>query len=209
MRAVNLLPRDRTSVQRNSALAGVVREPLLPLSIATLVLAVGGVGLAAHSAGSTVSSRTAQARQLDQQLAAAASAQRQHTTSSGPSRASAAGTLTAQRTSWDGFLSTLSHVVPEDVWMLSLSAQGSQAGAATPASTDPQASAGSVSPTGFSVTGYTYSQPSVARMMRRLALLPWLRDVSLVTSTKTAIANHTVYQFTVGANFIGIPAVGT
>ena len=63
-------------------------------------------------------------------------------------------------------------------------------------------------PTGFTVTGYTYSHPSVARLMRRLSLVPWLSDVSLVSSAKTAIANRTIYQFTVGASVASLPEVG-
>jgi Tfp pilus assembly protein PilN len=58
-------------------------------------------------------------------------------------------------------------------------------------------------------TGYTYSQPAVARMMRRLDLVPWLQDVTLVSSTKTAINNHKVFQFTLGANFNPLPQVAT
>jgi hypothetical protein len=46
-------------------------------------------------------------------------------------------------------------------------------------------------------------------MMRRLELVPWLQDVSLVNSQKSAIDSHTVYQFTLGANFVPLPEVGT
>jgi len=49
----------------------------------------------------------------------------------------------------------------------------------------------------------------VARMMRRLELVPWLQDVNLVSSTKTAINNHKVFQFTLGANFNPLPQVAT
>jgi Tfp pilus assembly protein PilN len=205
MRAVNLLPRDHTRPQRKSPLAAVGRDPLLPASVALAVLATAAVGFAAHSASSTVSKRNAIIRSLDQQLARVAVRDRHPSQGPAPSQATALATLTAQRTNWDGFLWSLSRVVPEDVWMLSLSAQAS----ATSSDQSTAATVGSAAPTGFTVTGYTYSQPSVARVMRRLSLLPWLRDVSLVSSTKTAIANHTVFQFTVGANFVGLPAVGT
>jgi Tfp pilus assembly protein PilN len=176
--------------------------------MAVVVLAAAAVGFAAHSASSTVSSRNAAVRDLDTQLsklAAAQTAQQATTTAAAPSRATAATTITTQRTSWDGFLSSLSRVVPEDVWVMNLTA-GSTSSGTTPTAPPPSAGA---PPSSFLVTGYTYSQPSVARLMRRLALVPWLQDVNLVTSTKTAIANHTVYQFTVGANFVTLPEAGT
>ena len=62
-------------------------------------------------------------------------------------------------------------------------------------------------PGAFTVTGYTYSQPSVARLMRRLRMVPWLDGVSLTTSSKTTLADHVVYQFTLGANVISTPEV--
>ena len=205
MRAVNLIPRERVGAQRGSALSGLVREPLLPASIAILVFVVAAVAFAAHSTSSTVASRKATVQSLDAQLAKLAAAQTTQQPAgmvAAPSRESELNTLTSQRTSWDGFLWSLSRVVPEDVWMLNLSA-GSTSGSAP--ATPPAGAA----PNSFLVTGYTYSQPSVARMMRRLALVPWLQNVNLVTSTKAAIANRTVYQFTVGASFVNLPEAGT
>jgi len=198
MRAVNLIPPERRGRQRSTPR---VREPLLPISIVVAVLAVAGVGFLAHSASSTVSDRRATVQQLDAQLTALAAAQQAQPAAGTTSRVAAATTLAGQRVSWDGFLNSLSRVVPEDVWLLSLAATGTAA-TSTPA---PAAAA----PTGVTFTGYTYSQPSVARMMRRLGLVPWLQDVSLVSSTKTSMANQTVYQFTLGANFVGLPEVGT
>src|SRR5262245_15574672 len=181
MRAVNLLPPERRGGKRSTPR---VREPLLPLSIVVAVLAVAGLGFMAYSARSTVSDRRATVQQLDEQLAKLMAAQQaqqaQPGTGATTSRISAATTIAGQRTSWDGFLGSLSRVVPEDVWLLSLSATAT---AATPVSTPaatPAPVAGAAAPTGVTFTGYTYSQPSVARMMRRLELVPWLQNVSLV-----------------------------
>jgi Tfp pilus assembly protein PilN len=206
MRAVNLIPRERAGTQRASALPAFVREPLLPASAAILMLVAASVAFAAHSTSSTVAARNTTVRGLDAQLAKLAATQTAQqggtTTAAPPSRTSALTTLTSQRTSWDGFLWALARVVPEDVWMLNLSAGSTSSAPTTP-------SPSTAAPSSFLVTGYTYSQPSVARMMRRLALVPWLQDVNLVTSTKASIADHTVYQFTVGANFVGLPEAGT
>jgi Tfp pilus assembly protein PilN len=202
MKAVNLLPRDRGGNQL-AAKRGGLREPLLLLSIVVVVLVVGGIGYEARSVSSTVAARNATIGSLDAQIAALPKPDTQTSATGATSRAAAVTKLVEQRTSWDGFLSSLSRVVPEDVWMMSLSAQPS---AVTPGAVTP---APAPTANGFTVTGYTYSQPSVARMMRRLALVPWLQDVNLVSSTKSAISDHTVYQFTIGGNFVGLPEVGT
>ena len=206
MRAVNLIPQERRGAQRRSSSRSSFREPLLPLSILLAAVAVGGVGFLSHSASSTVSSRNAEISQLDAQLAKLAAEQQQTSGSNSGSQLSVVASIVQQRASWDGFLGTLSRVVPEDVWLLSLSAQEPTTGT-VPSPVAPSPAAGGTSSVTF--TGYTYSQPSVARMMRRLDLVPWLQDVSLVSSTKTAINNHKVFQFTLGANFNPLPEVAT
>src|SRR3954452_5177712 len=123
MKAVNLLPRDRGGNQ-NAAKLGSVREPLLLLSILTLVVVVGAIGYETHSVGSTVAARNATIGSLDAQLAALPKPETQASATGAAGRTTAVTRLVQQRTSWDGFLWSISRVVPEDVWMLSLSAQG-------------------------------------------------------------------------------------
>ncbi|HZO96729.1 MAG TPA: PilN domain-containing protein [Gaiellaceae bacterium] len=205
MRAVNLLPPDRRGGQKAASLSPFVRDPLLIGAVAFAVLVSALVGVLSHSASSSVAAKRDQIRRLDDRLAKLEPATPSAATAGLGSRLTAVTSIAGQRTTWDGFLGALSRVVPEDVWLLSLSAQA-------PAPAAPAASgtaATSSSPSGMTVTGYTYSQPSVARMMRRLELVPWLQNVNLVTSTKTAIAEHTVYQFTVGASFVTPTEVGT
>lgn len=204
MRAVNLLPPERRGVRRRSALGSALREPLLIAAVALATLVVAALGYSTHAASSKVASKSQTLQELDAQLAKLrAAAPKPVQAAGGTSRLSTLTTLVAGRTAWDGFLGTVSKVVPEDVWLLSLSAQ------ATGGTTTPPVSTPGAIPSAVTFTGYTYSQPSVARMMRRLELVPWLQDVSLVTSTKSEISNHLVYQFTVGANFVPIPEVGT
>jgi Tfp pilus assembly protein PilN len=138
--------------------------------------------------------------------------------------------LADNRLAWDEFLATFSNVVPENVWLQSFqaatpgaaatlataqAARAAAAAASVAASTTTTASAPAPTPsssttagaTSFKITGFTYSQPSVARLMRRMALVPWLTDVSLVTSSKSAIGSDTVYQFTLQASVIPTPEV--
>jgi len=202
MRAVNLIPPERRGVRRRSSSRSPLREPLLPLSIAVVAAAVVGVGFAAHSASSTVADRNAQIVQLDAQLTKLAAEKQQTSGVSGAAQLSVVNGIVQQRANWDGFLGTLSRVVPEDVWLLTLTAQEPTVPTVAPAT-------GTTTTSSVTFTGYTYSQPSVARMMRRLDLVPWLQDVNLVSSTKTAINEHNVYQFTLGATLNPLPQVAT
>lgn len=207
MKAANLLPADRRGgVKRPSAGSLLTRAPLLTAAVLLAVLATAALGFMFHSASTSVAAKNATIRDLDAQLAKLAPKPANPAVSSVSARLAAVTAAAAARNSWDGFLWSLSRVMPEDVWLLNLSGSVPTPSAAvtpTPAPSTPSA------PSGFTLTGYTYSQPSVARLMRRLELLPWLNDVSLVTSAKAALGNHTVYQFTVGANLIKLPEVGS
>jgi hypothetical protein len=55
------------------------------------------------------------------------------------------------------------------------------------------------------MVGFTYGQPSVARVMRRLAIVPWLSDVSLVSTATSLIGNKSVVQFTIKATIVSTP----
>jgi Tfp pilus assembly protein PilN len=213
MKAVNLLPSDHRGPRRPSPIEPLVKNPLLVLAIVFALAVVGGLALQLRSASSTVSSRQATLRQLEDQFArlpkpqpGAVGAQQSQAV-----RLSTVTSVAEHRQPWDGFLSAVSLVMPEDVWLLSMNASGQSATTPTPAATStpaPSTSVATPAATAFTITGYTYTQPSVARLMRRLALVPWLNGVSLTTSSKTLLGNHAVYQFTLGANVMTLPEVG-
>ena len=130
-------------------------------------------------------------------------------------RSTVAG-LAGDRLAWDEFLQTLSKVMPEDVWLTNVA--GTTAGsaatlaasqaAAAPTTTATTAAATPPSTTSantFTISGLTYSQPSVARVMRRLAFVPWLADVSLVSSSQTTVGTATLYAFSLKANLVSPP----
>jgi Tfp pilus assembly protein PilN len=91
------------------------------------------------------------------------------------SRVAALATALGQRTPWDRLLREVSQVVPSDVWLLTLNANSPTLAAATPAATTATAAA----PTGFTITGCTYSQDSVARLLARLQVVPDLTSMTL------------------------------
>jgi Tfp pilus assembly protein PilN len=100
----------------------------------------------------------------------------------------------ATRTAWDTVFRELSLVLPDDVWLRSLSAKSSAAAAA---STDQTAS---TTPTGLVMNGYTYSQEGVARLLTRLALVPHLANVTLQSSSSSTIGARSIVGFTIGAD---------
>ncbi len=115
----------------------------------------------------------------------------------------------ATRMSWDGFMTKLARVLPEDVWLVSMQAQETPPVTTTPGATDstaPATPAPAAAPTGFTISGFTYSQASVARLMRRLSMLPWLSDVSLQSSNVTTVGAHSVFQFTIVGAVNSLPA---
>lgn len=94
---------------------------------------------------------------------------------------------------WDITLDQVSRLLPDGVWLTSLSAQSP-----TPATTATTAS--SASPTSFSIQGYAPSHDAVAQVLSRLALLPSLTDVALASTLTSQIDKTTVIQFSITAS---------
>jgi Tfp pilus assembly protein PilN len=190
MRAVNLLPKK------------VVRERRLP---ATPVLAAGA-GTVLLTAFLTVSFLSAGANVAKQReaLEAAQSQLSAATVVDAPSplvaalpqqkeaRTTALTTALAERVAFDRILRDLSRLTPSDVWLESLNAKAPVGGEDNPNS----------APTGLTVSGYTYSLPSVARFLARLQVVPELTDVLLGKSSLADINGKSVVQFTISANVL-------
>jgi Tfp pilus assembly protein PilN len=221
MKAVNLLPPDRPSTD-NSIGLDPARKKLLLVCAGVAVLVIAGLSMMVWSSGSSVSKKRSELASIQAQIASTSSATSAAAAGTGTRKSTVIG-LVANRLSWDQFLGTLSKVMPEDVWLESL--QSTTAGAAaTLASDQAAAAAAAASATAattttattttpapappaatastFTISGYTYSQPSVARMMRRLDLVPWLTGVTLVSSSKTNVGTDAVIQFSVKASVI-------
>ena len=94
------------------------------------------------------------------------------------------------RVAWDRLLREVSLVLPEDVWLTGL--------ASTPpaAAIDPAAPP---TPSTVTVSGYARAQDGVAHMLSRLALVPELSSVQLVSSQISLIGETEVFQFQISA----------
>jgi len=181
MRAVDLLPRDAPRDGRSL--------PPVPLLVGCVgvVLVTAVLAMMFLSASSNVAN---QRLALDEARAAYAAIPAPPTPSTANSklpqqhqaRLAALATALGQRVAWDQLLQQVSQVVPSDVWLLTLNGQSPSIAPVSP--TTP----GGALPTGFTVTGCTYSQDSVARFLARLDVVPDLSSMTLGKSGTSASA---------------------
>jgi Tfp pilus assembly protein PilN len=197
MRAVNLLPRDerakRTTAEQAPIFVGL--GLLLVLFVALSVLFLGA-SASVKDKQNALGDAKAQLAQLPP-LPKAQSAIEAGLAGEQKARVSAVTSALSRRVSWDRVLREFATVLPDDVWLTSLSAHApsSPASAAPAAPTAPGAA-----PTGFVINCYTYSQDGVARLLSRLNVLPDLTNVQLQTSSLTKVGLQDVVQFTILAD---------
>jgi Tfp pilus assembly protein PilN len=205
MRAVNLLPKD--SARR----AG----PPVPTAVAAtriggLVLVSLMVSVLLLSAHGKVKSRELELAQKQAELAAipvpaqSRLQQQDALVADKSARVAALNAALSKRIAWDRVLREFALVLPDDVWLLSLSATAPSSAAATPVAGTSSTSSSST-PTlggqlGFSIEGYTYSHDAVARLLTRLAIVPDLQQVQLISSQQAKLGNRTIIHFKISAN---------
>ena len=196
MRAVNLLPKDdrrqrgAEARRNNPVLIGGVAGAVLVTAIlcAWFLTASAGVAnnqkrrdaAAAELSATPVPPPTSpQSSELEQQKVA---------------RVTALSGALGGRLAWARLLREFALVLPDDVWLTSMSAQAPTAGAAS-------------STSGFTINGRTYSQDGVARLLARLALVPHLANVTLQhSSAATSETGRKVVEFTINATVKGVGA---
>lgn len=181
MRAVNLLPRDAQFETGRGR-----RVPLL-VGVCALVAVMAAMTVAYRSASATVDAHSADLALTEAALARLPVAN-QPTAASGmtqerTNRFAALSAAMATRIPLDRLLRDLSYVLPEDTWLtgMSVSAPAPVDPAALPPGTAPSAAGSSQ---GVTIEGATFSHASVSRVLSRLAALPSLTNVRLVTSAK-------------------------
>lgn len=203
MRAVNLLPKDLPRPARK--VNKVVLVGGASGTVVTLLLAAGFINTRAN-----VQSKQTELSNLQTQLQALPKPKpvQPGTDFAGQrdQRLAAVSTLLAGRLAWDHVLREVSSVLPEDVWLKALTAQAPAAAAVAtapgtpPPAAPPAATDGAAAPTDFVLEGYTYSQEGVARVLARLALVPYLEGVELESSTAAEVDEQPVVEFKIAAN---------
>jgi Tfp pilus assembly protein PilN len=196
MEAVNLLPLHARPGRRWAAV-GRDASPrrVLTGGAAVACVVVVGVGLAYVHQRSVMNDQRATLAAVQTEVATAdAEAAPLRAAQAGvAARMPAATAIASRRIAWESLLADLSRVMPRRVRLQTLSLQsptplapGASAPAtapATPPSSTPAPSAGAAP---FTVTGVATSHVRVALVLDRLASLPWLSNVTLVSSTNGA-----------------------
>lgn len=195
MRAVNLLPKDAQprSFEKNRgvAFAGVGGFALVSVALSAAMLTSAG---AIRERQATVDGLNAEIAALPPPVAPQEPTTRDgEVQSEKTARLTALGSALGGRFAWDRILRRVSLVLPDDVWLTSLSATGPSPLAVA----GPPGSAGAAPE--LLLNGSTYSQDAVARLLSRLAVVPDLSDVQLQSSNRTSVRGKQVVQFVVRA----------
>ena len=200
MRAINLLPRDdarRGRPQKNQLIV------LVPVVVAVLMVAV--LSAMFLSASGTAKDKQAELATLQDELHAIptpdASRVKTQTALAADkqARVSALSGALSRRVAWDRVFRELSLVLPNDVWLATISAKA-PVPSSTAAAPAPAAAGATIAATGFTIDGYTYSHPAVARLLSRLAVVPDLVNVQLQQSMLTKVGNAQAVHFVIVAD---------
>jgi Tfp pilus assembly protein PilN len=192
MQAVNLLP----AYARPAGTWASIGKELSP----TRVIKIGGIVAAACAlaiAGlyfyerSVVNDRRAKLADAQARLTAveATAAPLRAAEAASTARSTVIRTVSGSRVGWTGVLRDLSRVLPDQVHLQSLTAQS------------PTAALVAATTTSFTINGTTTSHVRVGLVLDRLALLPWLSDITLGSSVHGG--NGDTFSITAGFSPVG------
>jgi Tfp pilus assembly protein PilN len=198
VRAINLLPRDDS--RRNQKTQWIV---LVPVAAAVLLTALLSVTFL--SASGKVKDKQAELQSLNDTLAAiptpdASKIQSQNALATDKQvRVTALSAALTRRVAWDRIFRELSLVLPEDVWLTTLSARA-PVSSSVPVAPAPAAAGTAVAASQFTLDGNTYSHAAVARLLSRLSVIPDLVNVQLQQSTLTEAGTSKTVHFVIAAD---------
>jgi Tfp pilus assembly protein PilN len=199
MRAINLLPRD--DARRGSKKT----QWIVLVPVVAAVLLTGVLSAAFLSASGKVKDRQAELASLKDTLAAiptpdASKIQSQTALASDKQvRVTALSAALSRRVAWDRIFRELSLVLPDDVWLATLSAKAPVSSSA-PAAPAPVTPGTAVAATQFTLDGFTYSHAAVARLLSRLSVIPDLVNVQLQQSTLSKVGGAKTVHFIIAAD---------
>jgi Tfp pilus assembly protein PilN len=211
MEAVNLLPAYARPGHPWAAVGrDLTARRVLKAGSVVACVAVLGLGLGYVYERSVVNDRRATLSDLQAEVAVAdaKAAPLRSAHAAAAARIAAAATVSSRRVAWERLLADLSRVLPSQVYLQSLSLQ-SPTPLAPGASTAPTPAPGTPAPatttaSGFSATGVASSHVNVALVLDRLASLPWLSNVTLLSSANggagTTLSRGDTFSVTAGFN---------
>ena len=197
MRAINLLPRDDARGPQKRqwiVLVPVVLAVLLAALLSATFLSASGKVKDKQAELVTLQDElqaipTPDASRVKTQTALAADKQARVTALSG---------ALSRRVAWDRVFRELSLVLPNDVWLATVSAKAPVPSSS--ATAPPPASTTSAAATQFTIDGFTYSHAAVARLLSRLAVVPDLVNVQLQQSTLSKVGTANAVHFVIAAD---------
>jgi Tfp pilus assembly protein PilN len=199
MRAINLLPNDAARRGRQKT------QWIVLLPVVAAVAMTGAFSVMFLSASGKVKDRRSELASLQAELAAiptpdASKVRTQNALAADKkTRLAALNTALSRRVAWDRVFRELSLVLPDDVWLSTVSAKAPVSSSVAVAPVAP-APGTAVAASGLTLDGYTYSQPAVARLLTRLAVIPDLVNVQLQQSTLAKVGRAEVVHFTIAAD---------
>ena len=176
MRAVNLMPRDERGTRFDLG-----RLPLFAAAGGVVVVTAAAF-LVASSASSTADTHRAEAQAVEATIATLPSSSGAAVSVGGlaeerSNRIAALAAALGRRTAFDRVLGQISLVFPTDAWLTSFEAVA-PSGVPAPDSVPTGESSGG----GVTIQGSTYWHDTVATVLARLATVPSLTDVRLMSS---------------------------
>ncbi len=189
MRPVNLLPKDDPRFERRKPPNLVV---LLGVAAAIVISAILAAWYLSASAAATGKKAALDAAHAELAALPAPQTRPEAETTLAAEKSQRIAVLSstlATRVAWDRVLREVSLVLPDDVWLTTLSANAPGISAA----------GGTATAGGFSITGYTYSHDGVARLLSRLSVIPYLQAVALQKSVVAEERGRLLAQFTISA----------
>lgn len=191
MRPVNLLPKDAPGTRRSRPSLPVVAAGTTPVLAAALVLFGWSTAHAkARDRGAELEVVRAQVRAVQPSTGGEAASQ---LAALRDARSAAAEDVLARRVAWDTVLDAIARVLPGDVWLTSMTLQS-----ATPLAGASTAAASAPAP-GLQLDGSARTQAAVAHALARLAVVPALTGVTLLSTTTSGEGKATVVQFQITA----------
>ena len=194
MRAINLLPRDQGQK--------TIRKESLPVLVGACsgVLVAAALGAMFMMGSGKVASQQRKLDDLNRRYQAlppapaGPSTGQQALAGEQSARVTALSAALSSRVSWDRVFREFSLVLPDDVWLTTLTAK-------SPISplTNVATSAGGA-PSEFIMEGRTYSHDGVARLLSRLQVVPDLTNVQLQSSTLSVVGGQNVVEFSIAAD---------
>jgi Tfp pilus assembly protein PilN len=198
VRAINLLPKDDARGRQKT-------QWLVLVPVAAAVLLTGALSVGFLTASGKVKDRQSELGTLKDELAAiptpnASKVQSQNALASDrETRIRALTSALSRRVAWDRVFREFSLVLPDDVWLSTLSAKAPES-SSVPETPEAAATTVPVAATQFTLDGYTYSHAAVARLLTRLAVVPDLVNVQLQQSTLSKVGTAQVVHFVIVAD---------